>query len=116
MFDFTKPLQILIEAASFISAFAAIAAAIIMAKFLRKFVTGILARGFKTIGIGIFILALAIIIDATHIYIQAINTPDSLSILLIIRQVLFLIGTYIIVVGSKTMGDKLESLSKHTPT
>lgn len=113
MIDYQKLLSLLIEAASFISAFAAIAAGIIMAKFLKKFVTGILAIGFKTIGIGIGILALAIIIDAVALYIQVLNTPATLSILLVVRQILFVIGTYIIVIGSKTMGDKLEVLSKH---
>ena len=113
MIDYSKLLPVLIEAASFISAFAAIAAAIIMAKFLKKFVTGILAIGFKTIGIGIGIVALAIIIDAVELYIQSLNNPG-LSVLLIIRQVLLVLGTYIIVIGSKSMGDKLETLSKHT--
>lgn len=116
MFDLNKPMQLLIEAASFISAFAAIAASVIMAKFIKKFVTGILATGFKTIGVGIFILALGIIIDAVDIYIQALNSSSSLSILLIVRQALFVIGTYIIVIGSKGMGDKLEALSKHKTT
>lgn len=113
MINFDKLLPFIIEAASFISAFAAIAAGIIMAKFLKKFVTGILATGFKTIGLGIFIVALAIIIDAFELYIQAQKTPLAFSILLILRQALFVIGTYIIVIGSKTMGDKLETLSKH---
>ncbi len=111
--DYSKLSPVLIEAASFISAFAAIFAGIIMARFIRKFVTGILATGFKTIGIGIFIIALAIIIDAVQIYIQALNNPGTLSILLVVRQILFVIGTYIIVIGSKNMGDKLETLSKH---
>jgi len=111
--DYAKLGSALIEAASFIAAFAAIAAAIIMARFIRKFVTGILAMGFKTIGIGIFLLALGIIIDAVEIYIQALNNPLSFSLLLIIRQVFFVLGTYIVVIGSKKMGDKLETLSKH---
>ena len=113
MIDFTRLLPVIIEAASFISAFAAIAAAIIMAKFIRKFVTGILATGFKTIGVGIFILALGIIIDAVDIYMQALRSSTSLSILLVIKQILFVIGTFVIVIGSKSMGDKLEILSKH---
>ena len=112
MIDYEKLLQVLIEAASFISAFAAVAAGIIMARFLKKFVTGILATGFKTIGIGIFIIALAIIIDAVELYIQTFNHPG-LSVLLIIRQAFLVLGAYIIVIGSKTMGDKLETLSKH---
>ena len=113
MIDYEKLLPVLIEAASFISAFAAIAAGIIMARFIRKFVSGILAIGFKTIGIGIFILALGIIIDALTLYIQVLNTPTTQNILLVVRQILFVVGTYIIVIGSKTMGDKLEELSKH---
>ncbi|MDP2638049.1 MAG: hypothetical protein Q8P26_03240 [Candidatus Levybacteria bacterium] len=113
MIDINKPMQLIVEAASFISAFAAIAAAIIMARFIKKFVTGILATGFKTIGVGIFILALGIIIDAVDIYIQTLNSTSSSSILLIIKQTLFVIGTFVIVIGSKNMGDKLEALSKH---
>lgn len=113
MIDVNKPMQLVVEAASFISAFAAIAAAIIMARFIKKFVTGILATGFKTIGVGIFILALGIIIDAVDIYIQTLNSTSSSSILLLIKQVLFVIGTFVIVIGSKNMGDKLEALSKH---
>lgn len=105
-------MQLLIEAASFISAFAAIAASIIMARFIKKFVTGILAKGFRTIGIGIFVLALGIIIDAVEMYMQTVTTP-TLSILLILKQILFIIGTYIIVIGTKNMGDKLEALSEH---
>ncbi len=111
--DYVKLLPSLIEAASFIAAFAAITAAIIMARFIRKFVTGILAMGFKTIGIGIFILALGIIVDTVEIYTQALKNPSTLSLLLIVRQILFLIGAYTIVIGSKSMGDKLETLSKH---
>lgn len=111
--DNVKLTTFLIEAASFIAAFAGIAAAIIMSRFIKKFVTGILAMGFKTIGIGIFILALGIIIDAVEIYIQASSFPSIFNFLLIVRQILFVLGTYVIVIGSKTMGDKLEKLSKH---
>ena len=111
--DYTRITPVLIEAASFIAAFAAITSAIIMARFIRKFVSGILAIGFKTIGIGIFILALGIILDAIEIYFQAQKDPSSLNLLLIVRQILFVLGTYIVVVGSKNMGDKLEELSKH---
>ena len=113
MLDYSRILPVLIESASFISAFAALAAGIIMARFLRKFVTGILATGFKTIGIGVFIISLGMIVDAVEIYVQGMNSPESLSILLIVRQVFFVIGTYIIVIGSKAMGNRLEELSKH---
>jgi hypothetical protein len=111
--DYPRLIPVLIEAASFVAAFAAIAAAIIMARFIRKFVTGILAIGFRTIGVGIFVLALGIIIDALEIYVQALESPSAINFLLIIRQVFFIFGTYIVVIGSKNMGDKLEMLSKH---
>ncbi|MDP2585778.1 MAG: hypothetical protein Q8P29_02780 [Candidatus Levybacteria bacterium] len=113
--DYTKLMPILIESASFISAFAAIVAAIIMARLIRRFVTGILAIGFKTIGIGIFVLALAIIADAVDLYIQ-VSQNKELGLALLVRQIFFIIGTYIIVIGAKTMGDKLEMLSKHKTT
>ena len=111
--DNVKLASFLIEAASFIAAFAGITAAIIMSRFIRRFVTGILAMGFKTIGIGIFILALGIIVDAIGIYLQNSMNQPIFYVFLIFRQVFFVLGTYIIVIGSKTMGDKLETLSKH---
>lgn len=114
--DYAQLTPILIEAASFVAASAAITAAIIMARFIKRFVTGILATGFKTIGIGIFVLALGIIIDAIQVYLLASKNPSALSFLLIVRQVFFILGTYIIVIGSKKMGDKLETLSKHKST
>jgi len=111
--DYIKLISVLTEAASFIAAFAAIASAIIMARFIKKFATGILATGFKTIGIGIFVLALGIIVDAININIQTLESPQILITLLVIKQVFFVIGSYIIVIGSKNMGDKLEIMSKH---
>jgi hypothetical protein len=111
--DYVKLISVLTEAASFIAAFAAIASAIIMARFIKKFATGILATGFKTIGIGIFVLALGIIVDAININIQTLESPQILITLLVIKQVFFVVGSYIIVIGSKNMGDKLEMMSKH---
>ena len=111
--DYIKLISVLTEAASFIAAFAAIASAIIMARFIKKFATGILATGFKTIGIGIFVLALGIIVDAININIQTLESPQILITLLVIKQVFFVVGSYIIVIGSKNMGDKLEMMSKH---
>ena len=111
--DYIRLISVLTEAASLIAAFAAIASAIIMARFIKKFATGILATGFKTIGIGIFVLALGIIVDAININIQTLESPQILITLLVIKQVFFVIGSYIIVIGSKNMGDKLEMMSKH---
>lgn len=114
MMDTQKLLTIIIEAASFIAALASIAAGLIMANVTKKFGTGILASGFKTISIGVLFIAVAIIIDAVQSYIEVVSpTITQLNlILLLVRAPFFLIGTYLIVIGSKKTGDKLESLTK----
>ncbi len=110
--DLDKLSTIIIEAGSFISAFAAIAAGAIMASVTKKFGTGILASGFKSISMGVFFIAGGIIVDAAQTYLQISNILIINSILLIAKEALFVIGTYIIVIGSKNTGDKLESLTK----
>lgn len=115
MIDTAKLLTVLVEAGSFISAFAAIAAGFVMASVTKKFGTGILASGFKTNSVGIFFIAAAILLDAVISYIQlstTLNMMVIITIMLIIKEALFVIGTYIIVIGSKKTGDKLESLTK----
>lgn len=115
MIDTTKLLTVLVEAGSFIAAFAAIAAGIVMASVTKKFGTGILASGFKTNSIGIFFIAAGILLDAVNSYLQLsgfISNALLTAILLVIKEALFVIGTYIIVIGSKKTGDKLESLTK----
>jgi hypothetical protein len=114
MIDTQKVLTIVIEAASFIAALASIAAGIIMANVTKKFGTGILASGFKVISIGVFFIAVAIVVDAVESYLEVVSpTVTSLNlILLVIKAPFFLIGTYLIVIGSKKTGDKLESLTK----
>jgi hypothetical protein len=114
MMDTQKLLTIIIEAGSFIAALASIAAGLIMANVTKKFGTGILASGFKTISIGVLFIAVAIIIDAAQSYIEIVssNITSINLILLLIRVPFFLIGTYLIVIGSKKTGDKLESLTK----
>lgn len=114
--DNAKLITFLIQASSFVAAFAGIAATIVMSRFIRKFVTGILADGFKTISIGILFLALGIIIDALELYARSMISQSIINIILIARQIFFVIGAYIIVIGSKNMGDKLETLSKHKST
>jgi len=111
--DNAKLMSFIIEAASFVAAFAGIAATIVMSRFVRKFVTGILADGFKTVSIGILFLALGIIIDAIELYTRSMISQSIINVILIVRQIFFVIGAYIIVIGSKNMGDKLETLSKH---
>jgi hypothetical protein len=114
MMDTQKLLTIIIETASFVAALASIAAGLIMANVTKKFGTGILASGFKTISIGVLFMAVAIIIDAVQSYLEVVSPSITQMnlILLLIRAPFFLIGTYLIVIGSKRTGDKLESLTK----
>jgi hypothetical protein len=112
--DAQKLLTIVIEAGSFIAALAAIAAGLIMANVTKKFGTGILASGFKTISVGVLFIAVAIIIDAGQSYLEVVSsTVTSLNLIMLVLKVpFFIIGTYLIVIGSKKTGDKLESLTK----
>src|SRR3990167_11309858 len=111
MIDTARFLPIVVQAGAFISAFAAIAAGIIMTRVTKKFGTGILASGFKTISVGIFLIALGIIFDAAQIYFNMLNS-DLIIVLIGLKVIFFLIGTYIIVIGSKRTADKLENLTK----
>lgn len=108
--DTAKLLTIFIQAGSFISAFAAIAGGIIMATATKKFGTGILASGFKTISIGVLFVAIGIFIDAIYSYIQL--SGIIMNAIIVAKEIFFIIGTYAIVIGSKKTGDKLESLTQ----
>jgi len=112
MIDNIKLFTILIQAISFIASFAAIAAAVIMYQVTKKFGSGILANGFKSIAAGVLFLALGIIIDALNSYF-ALSYNNIYSVLVfIIKGACFVIGTYIIVIGTKNTADKLENLTK----
>jgi hypothetical protein len=105
-------LTILVNGISFVAAFAAIAAAVIMYQVTKKFGSGILAHGFKTIGTGVLFIAIGIIIDAVNSYLQlSYSNPYSVGIF-IAKGFCFVIGTYTIVIGSKKTIDKLENLTK----
>ena len=115
MIDASKLLTIAIEAGALISTMAAIVAAVIMLRVTRKFGTGILASGFKSISFGVLFIALGILVDAVQSYLQAQNLASIqqyITVILLFKLVLYVIGTYIIVIGSKKTGDKLESLTK----
>lgn len=105
-------LTIIVQGVSFVAAFAAITASVIMYQVTRKFGSGILAHGFKAIGTGVLFIALGIIIDAVNTYLQI--TPNDLASagVFLIKGSCFVIGTYIIVIGSKKTADKLENLTK----
>lgn len=111
MIDTTRLLPILVQAGSFIAAFAALAAAVIMFQVTKKFGTGILASGFKAISMGVFFIALGIIIDSGMVYFKFAD-ETVITLMQVVKEAFFVIGTYIIVIGSKGTGDKLESLTK----
>lgn len=104
-------LTIIIQSGSFIAAFAAITAGVIMASVTKKFGTGILASGFKSISVGVLLIAGGIILDAVNSYLQ-LSVGGFFAALLLIKEILFVAGTYVIVIGSKNTGDKIESLTK----
>ena len=109
--------KIIVQGLSFISAIAAIVAGFLMMKLIKKFGTGILASGFKSIATGVIFIAFGIFVDSIQdLY---FNTPafnESQQLVSVgffmVKAILFVIGTYIIVIGSKRTGDKLESLTK----
>jgi len=106
-------LTLIIQIGSFISSFAAIAAGIIMSNVTKKFSSsGILAYGFKAIAVGIIFIAAGIITDFLATYMLAFNSYPINAILLILKEAFFVVGTYIIVIGSKRTADKLETLTK----
>jgi hypothetical protein len=109
-------LTILIQAGSFIAAFAAITAGVLMFSVTKKFGTGILASGFKRISIGVLLIAVGIIIDSVQSYLlqsPLLSDNQTLTVGIILsKDILFILGTFIIVIGTKSTGDKLESLTK----
>lgn len=102
---------IIIQAISLIAAVAAVVAGILMANVTKKFGTGILASGFKTISLGLFFIVGGIVIDAITTYLQITDMTASFVVMLL-KYAFFVIGTYIIVSGSKKTSEKLESLTK----
>src|SRR5581483_2199947 len=112
LFDTNKLLTIAVEGGSLISVFAAVIAGLVMAQVTKKFGTGILASGFKSISIGVLFIAMGILIDAVESYIQVSGGFEISTIIVLVKEAFFVIGTYIIVIGSKKTGDKLESLTK----
>ena len=112
MVDTARLFTILVEGIAFIAAFAAVTGAAIMYQLTRKFGSGIIASGFKSISSGVLFIALGIIIDALNSYfLLATNNAYSVLIFLI-KGVCFVVGTYIIVIGSKRTADRLELLTK----
>lgn len=104
--------NLLILIASFMASFSAIAAGLIMVNVTKKFKTGILSYGFKSVAIGIIFIAFGITIDSLGTYVLVFKDPVLDIVLLILKEASFVIGAYIIVIGSKRTADKLQTLTK----
>lgn len=110
--DLDKLFSVTVQAGAFISSFAAIAAGIIMARVNRKFNSGILASGFKVISIGVFLLAIGIVLDAAQVVSLDLLNNSIVTFIIGLRQIFFVLGTFIIVIGTKKTVDKLEALTR----
>lgn len=111
MVDTTNLLNVISQAGAFIAAFAAITAGVLMLSLTKKFGSGVLSSGFKIIAMGVFVIAAGITIDAIGVYVQT-SANITWPVLILVKEFLFIIGTYTIVIGSKRIIDKLESLVK----
>lgn len=100
-----------VQAGAFIAAFAAIAAGILMARVTGKLGSGILSSGFKTVSFGLILIAIGIISDAGQVYFDPVSNSLISNILRGAREIVFVCGTFLIVIGSKNVKDKLESLT-----
>ncbi|RJP45876.1 MAG: hypothetical protein C4584_02540 [Armatimonadetes bacterium] len=112
--DNSQLLKILVEGFSFIAAFAGVTAGVVMLSVTKKFGTGILASGFKSISAGVLFIAFGIIVDAVQLILQfsGISANIFMTLIIVVKGVCFVVGTYIIVIGSKNTADKLESLTQ----
>ncbi len=105
-------LTIIVEVVSFIAAVAAIVGSVLMLEITKKFGTGILATGFKNIASGVMFIALGIIIDAITTYFMFSYDNIFSALIFLIKAICFVVGTYIIVIGTKNTADKLEETTK----
>jgi len=103
---------------------AALVAAVIMLRVTRKFGTGILASGFKSISFGVLFIALAFWLTPSKVIcrLRALRVSGNLSPSFYwLKLVLFVIGTYIIVIGSKKnrrqtgVADEIASEAAYEP-
>lgn len=101
--ELARLLHVLIQAGTFVAAFAGIAASVVMLSITRKFGQGILARGFETISWGVIFIATALVVDAVGLYIGA----QTNELFIMTKAILLIAGTYTIVIGAKKMADSL---------
>jgi hypothetical protein len=105
-------LTIIVEVISFIAAVAAIVGAVLMFRITKKFGSGIIADGFKTISSGVLFLALGILIDGLSFYFSLSSDNIYAALIFLVKGLCYVVGTYIIVIGTKRTADKLENLTK----
>lgn len=99
-------LERIIEMAALIAALAGISAAVIMKKITSHFGTGIVATGYRYAAGGVAMIGLAMLIEAVLKYLQVQG-----GILTLAKEVLLVLGTYTIVIGTKLTADKLDNLT-----
>lgn len=107
-----QALTIIVEVVSFVAAVAAVFASVIMLEVTKKFGTGILASGFKSIASGVMFIALGIIIDAITTYFMLSYDNVYSALIFLVKALCFVTGTYIIVIASKNMADKIEQTTR----
>lgn len=95
-----------IEITALISALAGLSAAIIMKRVTAHFGTGIVATGYRFTAGGVAIIGLAMFIESIIEYLQI-----RVDLLVLIKEILLVLGTYTIVVGTKLTVDKLDNLA-----
>ena len=105
-FRYFLSLETAIQAAAFISALAGISAAAIMTRITRHFGTGIVATGYRFTALGVAVIGTAMFLESVLHYLQ-MQTP----ILTLLKEVMLVLGTYIIVMGTKITADKLDNLT-----
>lgn len=111
--DTQKLLETILQSGSFIAAFASIAAGVMMIGVTKKFSSGVLASGFRIIAIGVFFVALGIIIDGLSSFLLFEKAYPSLTtIILFGKDIILVTGTFIVVIGTKKTVDTLSSLTK----
>lgn len=99
-------LEKIIEIAAVISVLAGISATIIMKKITSHFGTGIVATGYRYTAGGVAMISLAVLIEAVLKFLQIQEGIFTLT-----KEIVLVLGTYIIVIGTKLTADKLDNLT-----
>lgn len=102
---------LLLESSAFIAAFAAITAAAIMFTTRKKAGSGLMASGFQAMAIGVSLLALGMLLDTITIFVYQLK-PLIFAAVFFVKNLLFIVGTYFVVVGGKRIRDNFASLTQ----